>query len=577
MKLSIKLNNQYRSFKPEFTAELNGELVVLSGINGGGKSQLINVINQQDKQSKEDISAEILLDGNKIQNIDIAYRSFKDNITVPEFGEATPAVNTRSRDQIWNNYSSHLLNASHQAVRDYKKSCSEAKTILIEAFGKEKFENKKITQTEIINCSLLSEFIWKSDDIFTNIVSDLFFHYAINELHARAEAGSTPEIYDPSSLKISPWKQLNDLFNELGFEYRFKDYYSIEKSSLQLNEQPILYQITETGGIDISEPRPLKDLSDGEKALISFAFSSLAATDLSEKKILLLDEFDANLNPSLTKIFFELLERFFISKGVMVVIATHSSVTISLAPENSSFYEVFSGRKLKERILPVQRDSYQELQIANERFYTKITDQEGRISDLQNENGRLATSIAEERSQIYFEGTTDIDYVKKAAECLGKSSIFDTADMRDGGGQNPMKTHHKSIKAALGKVPVLAKHLYIFDCDTDVQEADDSEVLFKRHISPVSVNPVKKGIENLLTKTTLEKARSHNGAFVLVRNIREQLAESVNESEEWEIPDGQKRNLCDWLISNGTNEDFNGFTEVLDKIAKLLNVAEMSK
>ena len=43
-KISITLNQKYKSFDDGFSTLLEGEIIVLSGINGSGKSQLINII-----------------------------------------------------------------------------------------------------------------------------------------------------------------------------------------------------------------------------------------------------------------------------------------------------------------------------------------------------------------------------------------------------------------------------------------------------------------------------------------------------------------------------------------------------
>ena len=107
----------------------------------------------------------------------------------------------------------------------------------------------------------------------------------------------------------------------------------------------------------------MADLSDGEKAIISLSFASLSGVKQEERKVLLLDEFDANFNPSLTEIFFRILDQYFVSKGILVVIATHSATTIALAPIITSFYEIFKKNAANtNRILPVQKNDYEELE-----------------------------------------------------------------------------------------------------------------------------------------------------------------------------------------------------------------------
>ena len=99
----------------------------------------------------------------------------------------------------------------------------------------------------------------------------------------------------------------------------------------------------------------------------------------------MLDEFDATFNPSLVRAFYKLIDEYFVSKNILVVIATHSPVTISLAPYDASFYEMFSAMKSSQRILPVQRNDYNELRMVNEQLYKQVADYQSRVLKLEDE------------------------------------------------------------------------------------------------------------------------------------------------------------------------------------------------
>ncbi len=572
MKLQVILNQKYKSFNESFNFELEGNLVILSGINGGGKSQLINIINHQEGLDFNlNIKSSVLLDGVPVPNSEIAYRSFKDNISIPPFGQANSQVNVNSRNQVFGQYSSHRLNPDHPNVRGFKKSCLEANALLKKEFGDQKFNEGQITAQDVNSSSSLNLFTWKSDDIFTNIVSDLFFYYALKKLHARAEAGDSSNIFKQESLGIAPWTQLNQLFEELGFEYRFKDDYNILTYSLSLNEDPKLYQTNKDKSVDFSDSRNLADLSEGEKAIISFAFSSLTGALEYPKKILLLDEFDATLNPSLSEVFYKLLYKYFISKGVFVVMATHSPVTISLAPENTSFYEVFDKRNGPQRILSVQRENYKELGIVNKNFYNKIANQQARIVELNEENKDLLNNSKKEKNQLYLEGTTDLDYLRKASELLGKTELLSKFELRDGGGKDVMRNTHKRIKDVINKIPINAKHVFLFDSDVGMSEFEEANILFRRVVNFYPKNKVQKGVENLFPKETFEKAvKIYPGLIKITKKQDYNLDGSIiSEEENWIILDDQKRNFCNWVCKNGTKEDFVYFLEIFDKLDKI--------
>ena len=93
--LEIKLNSQYKSFESGFTTLLNGDLIILSGINGAGKSQLLDIIKGRSQKDIQDIAGisdgqfieinrTMKLNGEDILPSNIEHLSFKNNILIPE-------------------------------------------------------------------------------------------------------------------------------------------------------------------------------------------------------------------------------------------------------------------------------------------------------------------------------------------------------------------------------------------------------------------------------------------------------------------------------------------------------------
>ena len=109
-----------------------------------------------------------------------------------------------------------------------------------------------------------------------------------------------------------------------------------------------------------NEIRSLMDLSDGEKAILKLALISLDEEISRDVKIVLFDEYDAPLNPSLTEAFYHVVNEFYIKKGIQVVVATHSPATISLAPDFAQFYEVFPIANDSPKIVHVNQFDYEE-------------------------------------------------------------------------------------------------------------------------------------------------------------------------------------------------------------------------
>lgn len=96
-----------------------------------------------------------------------------------------------------------------------------------------------------------------------------------------------------------------------------------------------------------------EDLSSGEKVLMSFALCLYNATDARQEKpfpkLLLLDEVDAPLHPSMVVSLINTVRNVLVEgKGVSVIMTTHSPSTVALAPEEA-LYEMSSvGPKIEK-------------------------------------------------------------------------------------------------------------------------------------------------------------------------------------------------------------------------------------
>jgi ABC-type multidrug transport system ATPase subunit len=411
-KLTIQLNQQYRSFENGFNTTLEGDLTILSGVNGAGKSQIINIILGHDKPYSAGISSIIKIDGIEIKKEDIDFRSFKENINIAEITLSNAQAFSSSVETIWSFYQQSRLNIDTN--NGFLDSCLEAKNILLQHFSEEQFNQGIINEKEFKEKLQNSNFVIRAGDKFTNNIGEIFFSHALKINEAMKEVGR--KNFDPEKLPKAPWKRLNNLFAKLNLDYRFRDHYEV--TGVDINEQPQLYALKNDGMLDESNSRRLSDLSDGEKTIISLCFASLSNSPSAVKKLLLLDELDAVLNPSLIQIFFTVIQEFFIDQGVMVIMATHSPATISLSPDNATYYEIFRPNQKEVRILEVSRDEYSELQIANKDFYDKITDQDKRIDSL------LQQINSPQEILIITEGKTDWKYMLGALKYFNSNQEF---------------------------------------------------------------------------------------------------------------------------------------------------------
>lgn len=287
-------------------------------------------------------------------------------------------------------------------------------------------------------------------------------------------ADTTEKFDNEKWLKKAPWTEINNLFEKLHFNYRFaKDY---EYEIPYLKEEPKLYAY-ENNEINKLKVRNINDLSDGKKAILKLVVSTYDKKEDEATKLLLLDEYDAALNPSLIKDFYLAIQEYYLNKGIIVLITTHSPITISMAPKNSRFYEIFRQNDNSPIIMEVNKQEYEELKIL-ENYYSKISNPELRLKELEGENNRLKEKIENMTIPLVVtEGKTDWKHIKKAKEKLNNYDSYEfyetLDDMGDTAAFNMLKEQSKINNSN--------KRIFIFDNDNEniVKDVSDGNSNYK--------------------------------------------------------------------------------------------------
>lgn len=131
-----------------------------------------------------------------------------------------------------------------------------------------------------------------------------------------------------------PWKIINKII-ESTFDSKFKFSEPDDKSQSYSYNAVLIQQ-------DNNLPVAVKALSSGEKTLLWLAltlFNSQYYDPMAVKtpKLLLLDEPDAFLHPQMVVKMFSVLTEFSESFNSRILITTHSPTTVALSPENSTY------------------------------------------------------------------------------------------------------------------------------------------------------------------------------------------------------------------------------------------------
>ena len=303
-------------------------------------------------------------------------------------------------------------------------------------------------------------------------------------------------------------------------------------------------------------------LSSGETSLLNLFLSILRDFDLSGtpffqasdvRGIVLVDEIDLHLHTvHQHEVLPELIRMF---PNVQFVVTTHSPLFVLgmqrvFGEDGFALYRLPQGHRISPEEFSEFWDAY--------RAFTET---------VKFSNDMHAAVEGAQKPIVYVEGSTGQRYIHRAAQLLDKEDILERLEVEDGGGTGDLK---KIWKAWLPDL-VPQKVVLLFDGEEQLGP-DEKGNLLRRTIPLQSNNPIQKGIENLFSKETLQRARQHKPAFIDIDPERTRTVRGEPQiiPEEWTVNSDEKTNLCDWLCENGTREDFQCFEVIFQLLNDLL-------
>lgn len=136
---------------------------------------------------------------------------------------------------------------------------------------------------------------------------------------------------------VAPWEAFNDMGKTLNFKFELDEPKIVEKKfDVRLRDKEKKVFISPDS------------LSSGEKVIFSL-FVAMYSTNTTEylPNVILFDEPDAFLHPSLCRTMIDVIQNVFIKQhGIKVIITTHSPTTVALVPEQS-LYRMIDGKMVK--------------------------------------------------------------------------------------------------------------------------------------------------------------------------------------------------------------------------------------
>lgn len=172
---------------------------------------------------------------------------------------------------------------------------------------------------------------------FALIFKSYHVHYYDNKLNRIYEEDgiedATPYMSDEEFINKygpPPWDFVNSILERLCLPYKVNHPIGTKRDSTF-----VFKLIHNRSGIEIDT----NDLSTGEKTLMSLALAIYNSTGIDGRsEMLILDEPDAPLHPSMSKLMIEIIEEEIVKKhNTPVLLSTHSPTTIACSPANALY------------------------------------------------------------------------------------------------------------------------------------------------------------------------------------------------------------------------------------------------
>ena len=310
------------------------EFVVLTGKNGSGKSQLLQLI-----YDKLTLTSKTHSDHRKLIESSITiegYSSIKVQLT--KFGE----INIQQ------------ANDPHQSIEQLKKMFKNVKKT---NFIREDDSNYslfikmrdyyKVRNFSELTIEQIREYVFFENNYFhantvDNRISRIVSGYFENQRDNLTKKGAKEEYGENLQYLLTrdfdqeypnPFDLINEALKKTELNYQLKKIGLKEYMKNNFYE-PICINNNQ-------KEIPIQDFSSGEKVLFWIALSMFNTEGKYSIKnfpnLLLFDEIDAGLHPSMIKNLMNLIVKYFIPQGIKVVLTTHSPTTVALASENSIY------------------------------------------------------------------------------------------------------------------------------------------------------------------------------------------------------------------------------------------------
>ena len=572
-----------------------GDFAVITGVNGSGKTHLLRAIRNgsvsadaigTDKIVFFDLFEFQLANENEyllkqiLEERHAVWSAFSDERQSSRYGRAAlkaaaeslltadeiTAIETVAKDR-----STYLLVLTGKDLgnNELLRKFTEYKRYLRELFRGKKLQNDHSAQhflqmLKSIQCFPHNisepEFLQKyetsplKEHLIPTQLGKIFMEYRINEfvtIHKGYEQGEDAGNAEPGSgdsardghdryAGAAPWDTINEFLGvytggrySITYPERISVDHFVNRSA---SFKPRL--INSEKNITVS----YGDLSSGEKVLFMLALCMFKASTRSVfPRLLLLDEIDATLHPSMIKNLLAVIDDVLLSKGTKVVLATHSPTTVALVPEECIFVVNPGGPKRIEKA--AKNDA---IQVLTEGYMT------------MEDTIKMFDQTTQRKICVISEGD-NVDYIKKAVSIFAKEredQIHVIDSIRDISDKNQLKTIFNFFVRVNHGTPVFV----VWDPDCDKFNALDT----KNNTYPFVLlsNPENNlcrssGIESLFDDSCFDESEIFTTS---------QGAQTTNRS----FDSKKKQQFKSRMLADANEESFRLFKGLVERIVSVL-------
>lgn len=353
LSMKIRIKEKHLSIDP-CSFELP-DLSIITGKNGSGKTHLLQAL------TNKNIS-EIEKDGQIVN--EIRYIGF--NELVPKIpSRYNPFKDQQTINKVWEGFSNcksdyekgrkpSFIDDNGKSIKNYKLSLGREQAenhelkIILEKLDKSIME---ITHEDVFHY-YESQDSGKKDYLLPDLAEILKKYYirldsnSYNLYLLSQKKDVLGEVLSKEDFikkyGIAPWNIANDILRRLQMPYQFNNPLGGHRDS------EFHLKLIDEAGLAIEHLH----LSTGEKVLLSLALAAYDTNNESKGKpdLLLIDEPDAALHPSMSKIMVEIIQEIIVNQQKIPVVITTRHPTTVIASNGISIYEMIRGKSEPQKI-----------------------------------------------------------------------------------------------------------------------------------------------------------------------------------------------------------------------------------